>query len=126
MRILLDTHLVLWWCANLPLLSNKTRALIADTDNMIFVSAVSLWEIWLKASLGKLDVPADFEVRLAREGFVNLPLTSAQVSKVALLPWHHRDPFDRMLVAQAQHEDLLLLTNDEIVSRYGASVRLAP
>lgn len=83
----------------------------------MFISAASLWEIWLKASLGKLGVPGDFE---------NLPLTSAQTREVATLPWLHRDPFDRMLVAQARTEKLTLLTADNIVAGYGDCVRLVP
>lgn len=90
----------------------------------LLVSAVSLWEIWLKESLGKLRLPPDFETRLAEESFENLPLTAAHARQVALLPWHHRDPFDRMLVAQARSEKLEFLTADDIVTRYGDFVRL--
>ena len=124
MKILLDTNLILWWLANHPSLSDQARELIGDPDNTLFVSAVSLWEIWLKASLGKLHVPADFDVRLAADAFENLPLTARQARQVTVLPWHHRDPFDRMLVAQAQIEKLLFLTADEIMTRYGDFVRL--
>ena len=126
MKILLDTHLILWWCADHPSLSGHARALISDPENTLFVSAVSLWEIWLKVSLGKLRLPADFHLKLEAEAFESLPLTAAQTRQVALLPWHHRDPFDRMLIAQAQWENLVLLTTDDIVSRYGDFVRLAP
>lgn len=91
----------------------------------MFVSAVSFWEIWLKESLGKLRLPADFEERIEAEYFENLPLTSAHTREVALLPWHHREPFDRMLVAQAKTEDMTLLTADDVVTRYGDFVRLA-
>ena len=124
MKILLDTHLILWWLANHPSLSEQARTLISDSGNTLFISAVSLWEIWLKMSLGRLRLPADFEVKLAAEAFENLPLTAAQTRHVALLPWHHRDPFDRMLVAQAQLENLVFLTADDIVTRYGDFVRL--
>jgi PIN domain nuclease of toxin-antitoxin system len=98
--------------------------LISDPENTVFVSAVSLWEIWLKESLGKLRLPADFEQKLARESFESLPLTGAQTREVALLPWHHRDPFDRMLVAQSRVEHLTLLTVDERVAAYGDFVKL--
>lgn len=124
MRILLDTHLLLWWLANSQSLSGQARALISDPENTLFVSAVSIWEIWLKESLGKLRLPPDFETRLAAEFFENLPLTAAHARQMALLPWHHRDPFDRMLVAQAQSEKLVFLTADEGVTRYGEFVRL--
>jgi PIN domain nuclease of toxin-antitoxin system len=107
-----------------PSLSADARALIADPENMIFVSAVSLWEIWLKHSLGKLRLPRNFEDRLAGELFESLPLTGAQTRQVALLPWHHRDPFDRMLIAQARVENLVFLTADKAVRAYGDFVRL--
>ena len=90
----------------------------------MFVSAVSLWEIWLKQSLGKAQIADDFEVKLAAEAFEILPLTAQQTRQVALLPWYHRDPFDRLLVAQAQVENLILLTADDTVSAYGGQIRL--
>ena len=124
MRILLDTHLLLWWLGNAPSLSGQARALISEPENTVFVSAVSLWEIWLKESLGKLRLPADFEARMAAEPFESLPLSAIHARQVALLPWHHRDPFDRMLVAQARAENLTLLTADEGVTAYGDFVRL--
>jgi PIN domain nuclease of toxin-antitoxin system len=125
LRLLLDTHLLLWWLADDPSLPESARALIGEPDNMIFVSAVSLWEIWLKQSLGKLRLPAGFEERLAAESFEKLPLTASQTRHVASLPWHHRDPFDRMLVAQACAENLTLLTADGALTVYGDLVRLA-
>jgi len=94
------------------------------SENDVFVSAVSLWEIWLKQSVGKLRLPAKFDERLAAEPFQNLPLTGKQARQVALLAWHHRDPFDRMLVAQAQAEDLMLLTADVMLAPYGAFIRV--
>lgn len=126
MRLILDTHLLLWWLMDSPLLSQPARQLIGDPENTVFVSAVSLWEVWLKASLGKLGLPDDFEKRLAEESFENLPLTAAQTREVVSLPWRHRDPFDRMLVAQARTEKLTLLTADDIVAGYGDFVRLVP
>jgi PIN domain nuclease of toxin-antitoxin system len=124
LRILLDTLLLLRWLGNTPDLSEPARALISEPENAVFVSAVSLWEIWLKESLGKLRLPADFEVRMADEPFESLPLSAAHTRQVALLPWHHRDPFDRMLVAQARTENLILLTADDRVTAYGDFVRL--
>ena len=99
--------------------------MIADPENTVFVSAVSMWEIWLKQSLGKLHLPGDFDARLSAESFESLPLTASQTRQVSSLPWHHRDPFDRMLVAQAQVDKLLLLTADEVLAAYGAMVQLA-
>jgi len=125
LRILLDTHILLWWLENSASLPKAARELICDTDNTIFVSAVSLWEIWLKQSLGKLRLPADFAERLAAESFENLPLTGRQTRQVSSLPWHHRNPFDRMLIAQAQVEELVLLTADEFLMAYGAAVHCA-
>ena len=125
MKILLDTHILLWWLENSPSLPERARGMISSTDNTIFVSAVSLWEIWLKQSLGKLRLPADFTERLALESFENLPLTGSQTRRVSLLPWHHRDPFDRMLIAQAQVQELVLLTSDDVLTSYGAAVQLA-
>ena len=124
MRILLDTHLLLWWLGNTSELSEPARALISEPENTVFVSAVSLWEIWLKESLGKLRLPDDFEARMADEPFESMPLSATHARQVALLPWHHRDPFDRMLVAQARAEKLTLLTADDQVTRYGDFVRL--
>ena len=125
MKLLVDTHVLLWWLDDNPSLSAQARSLIGDPQNTVFLSAVSLWEIWLKQSLGKLRLPADFEARLAMEDFEALPLTAAHTRQVALLPWHHRDPFDRMLIAQAQAVGLTLLTADEAVAAYGACTLLA-
>ena len=125
MKLLLDTHILLWWMGNDPSLSATASTLIRDPENMVFVSAVSLWEIRLKESLGKLRLPVNFEERLAAESFENLPLTGSQTHRVGSLPWVHRDPFDRMLVAQAQAENLTLLTCDTVMTGYGDCVRLA-
>jgi len=125
LRILLDTHLLLWWLEASPALSAQAGEMICNPENIIFVSAVSLWEIWLKQSLGRLRLPIDFTERLAAESFENLPLMASQTRQVSLLPWHNRDPFDRMLVAQAQVEKLILLTADEALAAYGPVVHLA-
>lgn len=124
MRVLLDTHLLLWWLADSPSLPQQGRALISDPENTVFVSSVSLWEIWLKNSLGKLRLPPDFEEKLEGEAFESLPLTAAQARQIARLPWIHRDPFDRMLAAQARAENLVLLTAAEVLTGYGDFVRL--
>jgi PIN domain nuclease of toxin-antitoxin system len=124
MRLLLDTHILLWWLADSPSLADQARELIADPDNAVFVSAVTLWEIWLKQSLGKLQLPSDFEEKLAGESFESLPLLAAHTREVASLPWHHRDPFDRMLIAQARVADLRLVTADKVAADYGDLVLL--
>ena len=123
MRILLDTHLILWWINDDPAMSRIARELIANPDNTIFVSPVSMWEIWLKKGLGRLELPSEFVETLAREEFEQLPLTVAHTRKVAELPWLHRDPFDRMLLAQAQAADLTLLTADSQLAQYGSFVK---
>jgi PIN domain nuclease of toxin-antitoxin system len=124
-KLLLDTHILLWWLSNDRELSRKAHELIAEPANTVFVSAVSMWEIWLKVSLGKLQVPDDFEHQLRDENFENLPLTSRHAREVAKLPWLHRDPFDRMLIAQSNAAGLTLLTGDEAVAAYGGSIVLA-
>jgi PIN domain nuclease of toxin-antitoxin system len=123
-KFLLDTHLLLWWLSNSPLLPAQARQLIGDPNNTIFVSAVSHWEVWLKSSIGKLQVPSDFARRLAEEPFGDLPLRAEHTPSVATLEWHHRDPFDRMLIAQARSENLVLLTADRALGAYGRSVRV--
>jgi PIN domain nuclease of toxin-antitoxin system len=125
LRILLDTHILLWWLESSPSLPAEARETICDPQNTVFVSAVSLWEIWLKQSLGKLRLPVDFTGRLAAESFESLSLTASQTRQVSFLPWHHRDPFDRMLVAQAMVEKLILLTADEALASYGAVIQVA-
>jgi PIN domain nuclease of toxin-antitoxin system len=125
LKILLDTHILLWWMANDPLLSEKARSWIAEPKNTIFVSAVAVWEIYLKQSIGKLRIADSFPSALGNESFEPLALTARQASGVGELPWHHRDPFDRMLIAQAKIERLTLLTADERLKAYGEFVELA-
>jgi PIN domain nuclease of toxin-antitoxin system len=125
LNLLLDTHILLWWLADDRQLSEAARELITNPENAIFVSAVTMWEIWLKHSLGKLQIPEDFEQALDQEGFESLPLTAAHARRVDTLDWHHRDPFDRMLIAQAQVAGMTLLTADGLLSAYGEAVLLA-
>lgn len=125
MRILLDTHLLLWWLSDGPALPPGATKLIADPANTIFVSAVSHWEIWLKESLGKLKLPRNFAEVAAEESFEALPLTARHAREVARLPWVHRDPFDRMLISQARVERFRFLTADESLLAYGEPVLLA-
>ena len=124
MKVLLDTHLILWWLMDSPSLPAEARKLIGDPETTAFLSAVSVWEIRLNQVLEKLDLPANFEEELAAECFESLRLTAAHARQVAHLPWHHRDPFDRMLVAQARAEGLTLLTADALVGEYGDFVRV--
>ncbi|WP_291277729.1 type II toxin-antitoxin system VapC family toxin [Galactobacter sp.] len=115
---LLDTHVLLWWLGDDPKLSVLHRRIIADRSNTIFVSSVSVAEISIKSSLGKLDAPADCVDAVMSAGFDLLDFTAAHAEHLRSLPWHHRDPFDRMLVCQAQLEGLNLLTEDPRVREY--------
>ena len=125
MRLLLDTHILLWWLADDPLLPARARALIADPSNAVFISPMSLWEVAIKARLGKMEASVD-ETRAAAMdgGFISLPFTADHAGEVARLPDHHRDPFDRALIAQARREPMRLLTHDAVVAAYGESVLL--
>jgi len=125
MRLLLDTHILLWWLADDPTLPARARTLIADPSNTVFISPLSLWEIAIKLRLGKIEADVD-EVRAAATdgGFIPLPFTADHASETARLPYHHRDPFDRGLVAQARHEPMRLLTHDGVVAAYGDNVLL--
>ncbi len=125
MRILLDTHMLLWWLGEPARISAAAHTLIASPANTVYVSAVSLWEIRLKQSLGKLLLPRDFEKRLSLEPFEALPLLNSHSAALLSLPWHHRDPFDRMLIAQARAEKLRFLTADLLLSAYGKPVLTA-
>ena len=121
MKLLVDTHVLLWWLADAEELPADQRRLIADSRNMAFVSAATVWEIEIKRALGKLRITPDWLDALDAEEFRPLPVTWQHARRVARLPDIHRDPFDRLLVAQAMEEGLLLLTCDETVRRYGVS-----
>lgn len=122
-RLLVDTHALLWWLADDPALSPPARDAIADPANEPFVSAASVWEIAIKRSLGKLTAPDDLHDRVADEGFSWLPITSTHAWQVGELPLHHRDPFDRILVAQALTERLAIITADPHFGQYGVELR---
>ena len=118
MRLLLDTHAFLWWLDGDRRLSVKARRAIANDSNAILVSAVSAWEITTKARLGKLpgaaDVAADVAACVAGQGFLSLDITLLHAQRAGRLPGTHRDPFDRMLIAQSQIEDVSLVSDDEV------------
>ena len=118
MRLLLDTHVILWWLNNSQQLGQKARGAIATSTNMVYVSAVSVWEIVLKRSLGKLEIPDNWIEALAEEPFCALPVTWEHAIGVGRLPDLHRDPFDRLLLAQAVAENLTIVTHDEAIIRY--------
>jgi PIN domain nuclease of toxin-antitoxin system len=120
MRLLLDTHVAIWWLAGDRRLSALTRRAIDDADDA-FLSAVSLWEIFVKEDSGRLELPLGF-VDALRDDFVELPLTFEHALEGRALPPLHRDPFDRMLVAQALAERLTIVTSDATIPRYGVPV----
>lgn len=120
MNLLLDTHVLLWWSEERRI-SPEAFAAIADPDNIVYVSAVSIWEISIKSARGKLKVDdAIFDVR--NDDFEPLPITHADARLAGSLPDHHRDPFDRMLVAQALAHDLVLVTRDPEIQLYGVNI----
>ena len=118
MKLLLDTHILLWWLADDFALPDLARTAIADPDNVVSVSAVSLWEIAIKRRLGKLDIPDDWSTHLSTEAFQQLPITWAHASEVENLPAIHSDPFDRMLIAQSRVEKMTLVTTDSLIGKY--------
>jgi len=122
-RLLLDTHAFLWWVAASGGLSRKAKSAIGGARNDCFVSVASGWEIAIKVSLGKLRIDGALErflpEQLAANGFRALAIDLKHAARVATLPFHHRDPFDRLLVAQALEEDLAMVTADPVIARYG-------
>ena len=123
MRALLDTHALLWWLTNDPSLSTKARRFIQEPHNTVLVSAASAWEIAIKVRLGKLrsaeELVGDFSVRMDREGFEELPISADDAIRAGLLPANHSDPFDRMLIAQAQAGSIPVVTNERAFDVYG-------
>lgn len=118
MILLLDTHAFLWWLDDPNLLAESARNAVADGKNLVYVSAAVAWEIAIKRSLGKLHAPEDLEAAMAANRFLPLPVTIPHALAVATLPDHHRDPFDRLLIAQARLEGLQLVSRDPFMKLY--------
>jgi len=122
-RVLLDTHTLLWWLDGDRRLSKRARNVIASEETGVLVSAASAWEISTKVRLGKLpgaiEIASDLPSILRRQDFESLPITAVHALRAGSLPGAHRDPFDRMLIAQAQHEDLALVSNERLFDGYG-------
>jgi PIN domain nuclease of toxin-antitoxin system len=123
LQLLLDTHALLWWLSDDSALTKAARKIIAETKNIVIVSAASAWEIATKVRLGKLptaaDLAADFTGQIEREGFQILPISGEHAIRAGLLPGAHRDPFDRMLIAQAQAENIPIVSNERLFDAYG-------
>jgi PIN domain nuclease of toxin-antitoxin system len=121
-QFLVDTHTLLWWLSNQELLSTKANAVLRDPRNTLLVSAATAWELAIKVKAGKLKISVrlnDVLVLLEEAGFLALPITLDHAVRAGALPEHHRDPFDRMLIAQAQAEGLAVLSNDRLFDPYG-------
>ena len=121
MRLLLDTHVLLWALMDSGQLRPAARSLLADGANDVYVSAASAWELGIKSALGKLKIPADLEAVLQASFLRPLAINIAHALEAAALPRHHADPFDRLLIAQARLEGLTLMTRDGRFSAYGVS-----
>jgi PIN domain nuclease of toxin-antitoxin system len=123
LHLLLDTHALIWWMTENPSLPKSIRQLIADESNTVVVSAVSAWETATKVRLGRLpaasDITRNFEEYLKNAGFESLPITMAHAIRAGFLPGPQLDPFDRMLIAQAQAENLTIISNETGFDNYG-------
>lgn len=122
MKLLLDTNALLWWIAESPRLDPSVVERIEDEANAVLASAVTIWEVEIKKAGGKLRIPGDVALLTQAAGFTPLPITYRHAHVAAGLPAHHRDPFDRMLVAQAQLEDAVLVTADGALQRYDVPI----
>jgi PIN domain nuclease of toxin-antitoxin system len=122
MNLFLDTHVLLWWLDDNPALSETGRRAISDPNNLIILSSVVIWEIRIKQALGKLEITPDFFHVIKNQGFEFLAITSEHAYAVGDLPMHHRDPFDRMIIAQAKLEGLSVVTHDSTFRKYGIPI----
>ncbi len=121
MKLLLDSHAFLWWLSDDDQLGPTTRKAIENVDSLVYVSAATAWEIALKRASGKLEAPGHIREWIEQSAFSDLPVEVEHAVASAELPWHHRDPFERLLVAQAQIEDMTLVTRDDEIRRYEVS-----
>jgi PIN domain nuclease of toxin-antitoxin system len=120
--LLLDAHALLWWLADDPTLDPQARSAIADPTNSVLVSAATVWEIAIKRAMGKLEAPTGLTGVIDRTGFDVLPITGIDGEHAGMLPLLHRDPFDRMLIAQANRLDALIVSRDASFGDYGVPV----
>jgi PIN domain nuclease of toxin-antitoxin system len=124
-RLLLDTHVLLWWFNQPEVLTEHAIEAIADETNVVYVSAATVWEAGIKQALGKLRGADDLVGRIRAQGLDELPIELAHAAVAAALPTHHTDPFDRLLVGQAQTEGLTLVTRDLRMAAYGVPLLVA-
>jgi len=120
--LLLDTHAFLWWTGDDHRLGPAARSAISDPENVVYVSAASAWEISIKRAKGKLRTSRDLEAAIAEHGFRALSIEIRDGIAAGALPTHHRDPFDRILVAQAREEQLILVTDDPVMASYDVAI----
>ena len=125
-RYLLDTHILIWWLYDHPNLDSTFRDSICDPNNEIVVSVASIWEIEIKRNLGKLTIDANYFQAIEKEDFIILPIFASHTLALRNLPDIHKDPFDRILIAQAQCEKLILMTQDAIIPRYPVATLTPP
>lgn len=118
MNLLLDTHVLLWWLDDNPTLAEEAKTAIADGKNLVFISTAVIWEIRIKQALGKLEIPRNFRKVLDEQSFESLDITADHAHALIDLPMHHRDPFDRMLIAQTKVENWTLLSRDARMKLY--------
>lgn len=122
MKLLFDTHAALWWLSGNERFGEAAAGHLIDDTNQVLLSAAVVWEVAVKRSLGKLEAPDDFAPTLLGAGAQPLPVTLDHAAAVEGLPWHHRDPFDRMLIAQASIEGAVLVSRDEALRAYGVTL----
>jgi len=120
-KILLDTHILLWAISDSDKLSEEHRRIIENPDNVIFISIATLWELTIKQSLGKIDLPDSFLSDLTHNGYETMKIEVSHLIELKKLPLHHRDPFDRILIAQAISENCKLLTTDHEILKYNGN-----
>ena len=119
MRLLLDSHIFIWWLGDERRLDRRLRDLIADPGNLVQVSAASIWELEIEQALGRMILDGEeLHPQIAASGFIELPVTARHAVVAARLPRHHGDPFDRMLIGQAMSESLTLVSDDAAIARY--------
>ena len=125
MNLLLDTHSLIWLLSDSHKLKPAARSAIQDRFNLVYVSAASTWEVEIKRAMGKLDIPKNFRQTMEKMQLMELSISIEHSESLADLPMHHKDPFDRMLIAQAKQEGLTLVTRDKIMRQYDVPILVA-